>query len=57
MQPSWFSFSSWPHNDTTSLGCSVTCTFLSSLFYTRDVFGVVHFTSLDTEPILTGLYH
>jgi len=33
MQPSWYSFSSWPHNDITSLGRSVTCTFLGSTFF------------------------
>jgi len=29
-QPSWYSFSSWPHSDITTLGHSVTCTFLAS---------------------------
>jgi len=40
MQPSWYSFSSWPHSDITSLGRSVTCTFLSLSFYSRAVFGI-----------------
>jgi len=31
-QPSWYSFSSWPHSDITSLGHSVTCTFLALPF-------------------------
>ena len=34
MQPNWYSFSSWPNSDITSLGHSVTCTFLSSPFLT-----------------------
>jgi len=38
-QPSWCSLLSWPHSDITSLGRSVTCTFLASpFFYSRDVF-------------------
>jgi len=42
MQPSWYSFPSWPHSDIVSLGRSVTCTFLSlPYFYSRDVFGIV----------------
>ena len=32
MQPSWYNYSSWPHIDVTSLGRSVTCTFLGSPF-------------------------
>jgi len=32
MQPSWYSFSSWPHTDITPLGRSVTCTFLALPF-------------------------
>jgi len=40
-QPSGYSFSSWPHSDITSLGHSVTCTFLAlPFFYSRDVFGI-----------------
>ena len=39
-QPSWYSFSSWPHSDITSLGCSVILHFLGlAFFYSRDVFG------------------
>jgi len=38
MQPSWYSFSSLPHSDITSLGCSVTCTFLALPFSTAEVF-------------------
>ena len=37
MQPSWYSFSSWPHSDITSLSCSVTCTFLSLHVFTAEV--------------------
>jgi len=37
-QPSWYSFSSWPHNGITSLVHSVTCTFLSSPFSTAEMF-------------------
>jgi len=40
MQPSWYSFSSWPHSDITSSGRSVTCTFMSLPFYSRDAFGI-----------------
>ena len=38
MQPSWYSLSSWPHSDITSLGRSVTCTFLASPFFTAEMF-------------------
>jgi len=38
MQPSWYSFSSWPHTDITPLGRSVTCIFLASLFFTAEMF-------------------
>jgi len=38
MQPSWYSFSSWPHSDITSLGHSVTCTFLAYPFFTAEMF-------------------
>jgi len=38
MEPSWYSFSSWPHGGITSLGRSVTCTFLSSPFFTAEMF-------------------
>jgi len=38
MQPSWYGFSSWPHTDITSLGRSVTCTFLHSLFCAAEIF-------------------
>jgi len=38
MQPSWYSFSSWPHIDITTLGRSVTCTFLASPFFTVEMF-------------------
>jgi len=38
MQPSWYNFSSWPHSDITSLGRSVTCTFLSSPFLQQRCF-------------------
>jgi len=37
-QPSWYSFSSWPHCDITSLGRSVTCTFLASPFLQQTCF-------------------
>jgi len=40
MQPSWYSFSSWPHIDIIPLGRSITCTFLATFFYSRDVFGI-----------------
>jgi len=32
MQPSWYSFSSWPHSEITSLSRSKPCTFLPSPF-------------------------
>jgi len=38
MQPNWYSFSSRPHSDITSLGHSVTCTFLASPFFTAEMF-------------------
>ena len=38
MQPSSYSLSSWPHGDITSLGRSVTCTFLASPFFTAEMF-------------------
>jgi len=37
-QPSWCSFSSWPHSDITSLSRSVTCTFLTLPFFTAEKF-------------------
>ena len=37
-QPSWCSFSSWPHSDITSLSRSVTCTFLALPFFTAELF-------------------
>ena len=37
-QPSWCSFSSWPHGDIASLSHSVTCTFLASPFFTVEMF-------------------
>jgi len=37
-QPSWYSFFSWLHSDITSLGHSVTCTFLASPFFTVEMF-------------------
>jgi len=36
-QPSWYSFSPWPHIDITPLGRSVTCTFLASPFFTAEM--------------------
>jgi len=35
MQLNWYSFSSWPHSDVTSLSRSVTCTFLTLPFLNR----------------------
>jgi len=37
-RPGWYSFSSWPHSDTTSLDRLVTCTFLHSTFFTAEMF-------------------
>ena len=37
-QPSWYSFSSWPHSDITSLSRSATCTFLYSPFLQQRCF-------------------
>jgi len=37
-QPSWYSLSSWPHSDVTSLGRSVTCSFLVLPFFTAEMF-------------------
>ena len=37
-QPSWYSLSSWPHSDITSLGRLVTCTFLGLPFFTAEMF-------------------
>ena len=37
-QPSWCSFSSWPHSDITSLTRSVTCIFLALPFFTAELF-------------------
>ena len=43
MQPSWYNFSSWPHNDITFSNLH----FLGlALFYSRDVFGIYSLTSL-----------
>ena len=36
-QPSWYSFSSWPHSDITSFSRSATCNFLSSPFFTAEM--------------------
>jgi len=38
MQPSWYSFSSWPHIDITTLGHSITYTFLASPFFEQRCF-------------------
>ena len=49
MQPSWYNLSSWPHSDITSLGRSVTCTFLASPFFTAEMLlGQVSTTYLPT---------
>ena len=50
MQPSWCSFFCWPHSDITSLGRSVTCTFLASPFFTAEIFW-------DRIYCITIIYH
>jgi len=37
-QSSWYNFSSWPYSDITSLGRSVTCTFLALSFFKAEMF-------------------
>jgi len=56
MQPSWYSFSSWPHSDITSLGRSVTLHFLGlAFFYSTAVFEIgydIHgvLVQMDVKP-------
>jgi len=43
MQPSWYSFSSWPHSDITSFKSFSNL----HLFYSRDVFGIGYLITVE----------
>ena len=57
-QPSWYSFSSWPHNDITAIGCCQTYFSSYTLCMTfRSVLLLLQVTTSMDFVLLSGLKH